>query len=277
MPTTGLPHNRPAGARHRRPPVLGIKQRDRWLGLTELFRPLRSDGVGAIGRSSLASTLAMRPRNTYADPRVNGRTDPEVDQTTAQLNSASIGRCAKRLTPDLTSPGCIAASSLSGVRRPKWRPLRCEPRLSERPTLEPMGRASRSRSHTTRRTATVQGNTEGTRRRASAGTHGHASSAKSFFLRGFRARSFPPLPSLPASELNGKEGVSGSSPEEGLKSLQIASLRCLFRHDPGDQYGGGRRGVDLQGFFVFARANGESRGNLKARAFRGSQRRSRQP
>jgi hypothetical protein len=85
MPTTGLPHNRPAGARHRRPPLLGITQRDRWLGRTELFRPLRSDGIGAIGRSSLASTLAIRPRNTYANLRVNGRTDPEVDQPTAHL------------------------------------------------------------------------------------------------------------------------------------------------------------------------------------------------
>ena len=30
---------------------------------------------------------------------------------------------------------------------------------------------------------------------------------------------------------HGKEGVSGSSPEEGLKSLQMTLLCCLLRHD----------------------------------------------
>jgi hypothetical protein len=114
MPTTGFPHNRPAGARYRRPPVLGITQRDRWLGLTELFRPLRNDGVGAIRRSSLASTLAMRPRNTYTDPRVNGRTDPEVDQTTAQLHF----HWQVRLALDARSHTARLHRRIVAVRRP---------------------------------------------------------------------------------------------------------------------------------------------------------------
>ena len=35
----------------------------------------------------------------------------------------------------------------------------------------------------------------------------HPSSRDSFFLRGFRARGFPSLPAVPASSLDGKEGV----------------------------------------------------------------------
>ncbi len=53
---------------------------------------------------------------------------------------------------------------------------------------------------------TDQGNTEGTPTRAPAGARGHSSSADCFFLRGFRARGFPRLPSVPASSLDGKEG-----------------------------------------------------------------------
>jgi hypothetical protein len=36
-----------------------------------------------------------------------------------------------------------------------------------------------------------------------------------FRLRDFHARGFPPVPSVPAPSLNGKEGVDGSSPSEG--------------------------------------------------------------
>jgi len=46
-------------------------------------------------------------------------------------------------------------------------------------------------------------------------------------LRGFRAREFPRLPALPASSLDGKEGVDGSSPSEGLDYLQISYFCCL--------------------------------------------------
>ena len=60
---------------------------------------------------------------------------------------------------------------------------------------------------------TPRGNTEGTPVRALTGTRGHASSGDSFFLRGFCARGFPALPAVPVSLLDGKEGVSGSSPE----------------------------------------------------------------
>jgi hypothetical protein len=44
----------------------------------------------------------------------------------------------------------------------------------------------------------------------------YSSSLDSLRLRRFRGRDFPRLPSLPNSELNGKEGVDGSSPSEGL-------------------------------------------------------------
>ena len=49
---------------------------------------------------------------------------------------------------------------------------------------------------------------------------------------------------------HGKEGVDGSSPSEGLKSLQIAHYRCPFRRERGDRYGGGHLMVRLQGFFA---------------------------
>ena len=51
--------------------------------------------------------------------------------------------------------------------------------------------------------------------RARASTTGHSSSDVSFFSRGFRARGFPAVPAVPASLLDGKEGVDGSSPSEG--------------------------------------------------------------
>ncbi len=64
--------------------------------------------------------------------------------------------------------------------------------------------------------------------------------------------------------LHGKEGVDGSSPSEGLKYLQIASLCCLFRR--------GAQEIIMEGvieasicrtFSSSARGNGGSRGNLK--------------
>jgi hypothetical protein len=74
--------------------------------------------------------------------------------------------------------------------------------------------------HSLERTAdpepTARGNTEGTPPRAPASTHGHPFSDASFFLRGFRARGFPRVPAPPSSALDGKEGVDGSSPSEGL-------------------------------------------------------------
>jgi hypothetical protein len=63
------------------------------------------------------------------------------------------------------------------------------------------------------------GNTEGTRARARASTRSHSSSADSFRLRDLRARGLPPLPAVPDSSLDGKEGVSGSSPEEGFAEM----------------------------------------------------------
>jgi hypothetical protein len=44
-------------------------------------------------------------------------------------------------------------------------------------------------------------------------------------LRGFRARGFPVLPSVPLSLLDGKEGVDGSSPSEGsAKAPEIGTF-----------------------------------------------------
>jgi hypothetical protein len=43
-----------------------------------------------------------------------------------------------------------------------------------------------------------------------------------------------------------RRGVSGSSPEEGLKSLQIGTFCCLVRRDLGEQYGGGHVHSHLQ-------------------------------
>jgi hypothetical protein len=61
-----------------------------------------------------------------------------------------------------------------------------------------------------------RGNTEETPAWPRASTRGHSISGESFGFLGFRDRGDPRLPSLPSSELNGKEGVDGSSPSEGL-------------------------------------------------------------
>jgi hypothetical protein len=59
---------------------------------------------------------------------------------------------------------------------------------------------------------------------SSTGVHARSLfSADSSDLRDFRGRRDARLPLCPASELDGKEGVSGSSPEEDLKFLQIGS------------------------------------------------------
>ena len=49
-----------------------------------------------------------------------------------------------------------------------------------------------------------------------------------------------------AEHLHGKEGVSGSSPEEGLKYLQIESFCCPVRRNVGGDYGGGHVRGHLQ-------------------------------
>jgi hypothetical protein len=71
-----------------------------------------------------------------------------------------------------------------------------------------------------------RGNMEGTQARVRASTRGHSSGADSLFLRGFRARDVPALPAVPASALDGKEGVNGSSPLEGFTSgLQMSHFQ----------------------------------------------------
>jgi hypothetical protein len=67
-------------------------------------------------------------------------------------------------------------------------------------------------SVTPRRRLIDQGNMEGTQARARASTRGHSFSADPFGLRDFRALGDPRLPLLPAPDLDGKEGVNGSSP-----------------------------------------------------------------
>ena len=64
-------------------------------------------------------------------------------------------------------------------------------------------------------TGSRRGNTGGTPARARASTRGQSFLVESLGLRVLRGRRDPRLPSLPASELNGKEGVVGSSPTEG--------------------------------------------------------------
>ena len=68
--------------------------------------------------------------------------------------------------------------------------------------------------------------------------------------------------------LHGKEGVSGSSPEEGLKNLQISTFCCLFRRDAGGDRGGGQPGAVLQGFSRLWRANGLAEGTLREHLIR---------
>ena len=64
-----------------------------------------------------------------------------------------------------------------------------------------------------------EGNTEGTQARARASTRNHSFSTDPFGLRDLRARGDPLLPLLPVSDLDGKEGVDGSSPSEGFEEL----------------------------------------------------------
>jgi hypothetical protein len=91
-------------------------------------------------------------------------------------------------------------------------------------------------------TSRAQGNTEGTPASARASTNGHSFSADRFGLRDFRARGFPSLPSRPASELNGKEGVDGSSPEALQKSCTAGLfLFRLYLH-------GSQRAVGMEPF-----------------------------
>src|SRR6476646_9924231 len=78
-----------------------------------------------------------------------------------------------------------------------------------------------------------KGDSEGTPPRARASKTGQSSSADPFFLRGFRARGFPPVPALPSSSLDGKEGVNGSSPLEGFEELPVnRAVVCPSRKRP---------------------------------------------
>jgi hypothetical protein len=61
-----------------------------------------------------------------------------------------------------------------------------------------------------------RGNTEGTPARARTSMRDHSLWPNSSALRAFLVRRRPRLPSPPAPVLNGKEGVDGSSPSEGL-------------------------------------------------------------
>jgi hypothetical protein len=67
---------------------------------------------------------------------------------------------------------------------------------------------------------------------------GHSSPADSPGLREFFGLLDPRLPVFPASLLDGKEGVDGSSPSEGYKPLQLSALCCLLGRPAGADHGG---------------------------------------
>jgi hypothetical protein len=62
---------------------------------------------------------------------------------------------------------------------------------------------------------------------------------------------------------HGKEGVDGSSPSEGLKSLEISYFCCPFGRGVGAEYGGGHHVRDLQAFPVQPRRIEHHRGTLR--------------
>jgi hypothetical protein len=86
--------------------------------------------------------------------------------------------------------------------------------------------AVRQRAYATTETRR-QGNSEGTPARVLASTRDHAPSDESSFLVVFRAPDFPALPAVPASLLDGREGVSGSSPEEGFRVCPAQAMLLL--------------------------------------------------
>jgi hypothetical protein len=106
------------------------------------------------------------------------------------------------------------------------------PRLSLRngcrsaPTLKTHARATEP---------TAEGTLREYERVPRAGTRGHWSWAVSFVLRGFRARGFPALPSLPASSLDGKEGLNDSGARTdartGLSLHGVGRCSLLQRRD----------------------------------------------
>jgi hypothetical protein len=65
--------------------------------------------------------------------------------------------------------------------------------------------------------------------------------------------------------LDGKEGVDGSSPSEGLKYLQIDVICCLPRREPEEDHGGGHVGADLQAVSAGTGIIGGIKGTLRER------------
>ena len=94
-------------------------------------------------------------------------------------------------------------------------------------------------------------------------TANYASSAESVFLRVFRARGFPALPSVPASLLDGKEGVDGSSPSEGLK--RPANQHFVLSVLIADKEGVRAEGATSRSAGVSSAAHGVTLGRLAPR------------
>ena len=112
----------------------------------------------------------------------------------------------------------------------------------------------------------TQGNMEGTPAQARASTRGDSSFGESSAFPNLGGRGDPRLPSLLASELNGKEGVDGSSPARGLclrclhngrccclnwrRLTREGTLRAHFSYPlrTREDSGGGSQGMSLQGF-----------------------------
>ena len=93
----------------------------------------------------------------------------------------------------------------------------------------------------------MPGEHEGNTLRVRASTRGHSFSADSFGLRDFRGRGDPRLPFVPVPDLDGKEGVNGSSPLEGFTQLTITSVDLGSRRETIAEFGVEGAGSGVEG------------------------------
>ncbi len=162
-------------------------------------------------------------------PTLARREMPSVEDAYLLLRNGA-GRLrdpdARARSARMHPPPASAAGRSLAISRMQLRPERSSPPPGRR-----RHRSGSARERPPPQGASAQriseGNTEGTPARPATGTRGHSSPGDSSFLRGSRARGFPAVPALPASSLDGKEGVDGSSPSEGFTRGQKWPLCCL--------------------------------------------------